>query len=274
MERCLADMVRYRRMRHLTPDAERIRLEFERGPRTYGRLFALFYEHHAERSGRARWGDKSLHTEHYVDRIMAEFPFATVIHMIRDPRDRYASVRRRNNQDLSRVGAATGRWLDSARACRRNVRRHPARYLAVRYEDLVREPEATVRRVCDAIGVPFTRDMLSLDGLPELRDSGGNSSFGDMAPGSISTRAVGRFPNALRPYEQAFIELAVRRPMRALGYEPTGVTWTPVAFVQFVGFHLPAQGARMLAWLALARLRRSRGQRVPNARLDAGANDE
>jgi hypothetical protein len=268
-ERCLSDMVRYRRMRHLAPDADRIRREFSAGSRTYGRLFALFYEHHAERSMQPRWGDKSLHTEHYADRIFAEFPYATVVHMMRDPRDRYASVRRRNGGDLSRVGAATARWLESARAARRNLRRHPGRYLVVRYEDLVSEPEPTVRRVCDFIGAPFTAEMLSLNGLPELRDSGGNSSFGDMTPGSISTNAIGRFRDALRPDECAFIELVARRDMQAFGYASTGVAMTPRAQVAFFLVHLPFQGARMLAWLALARRMRARGERLPPTRLVA-----
>src|ERR671914_1980284 len=74
LDRCLRDMVAYRRMRHLHPDPERIRREFLAGEATYGRLFALFHEHHAERSGKPRWGDKSLHTEHYADRLLTEFP--------------------------------------------------------------------------------------------------------------------------------------------------------------------------------------------------------
>jgi hypothetical protein len=275
-ERCLSDMVRYRRMRHLAPDAERIRREFAQGPRTYGRLFALFFDHHAQRSMRSRWGDKSLHTEHFADRIFAEFPHASVIHMVRDPRDRYASVRRRNGQDLSRVGAATARWLDSARAARRNMRRHPGRYHVVRYEDLVCDPLRTARKVCAAIGAPFAPEMLSLEGLPELRDKGGNSSFGDVGPGSISTNAVGRFHDVLRTYEHSFIEIVAGRAMEAFGYERTGVEATRRDHVAFTVVHLPVHTVRMLGWLTLARWRRWRGERLPARRLvesGGGANE-
>ena len=69
LDRCLADMTAYRRMRHLEPDEARIREEFARGTPSYGRLFTLFHAHHAQRSGKSRWGDKSLHTEHYAARV-------------------------------------------------------------------------------------------------------------------------------------------------------------------------------------------------------------
>jgi hypothetical protein len=262
LERCLDDMVGYRRMRHLGPDRDRIRDEFLAGPPTYGRLFALFHEHHAHRAGKSRWGDKSLHTEHYADRVLAEMPHARIVHMVRDPRDRYASVRRRNGQDLSRVGAATGRWLVSTRAGRRNQRRYPGRYLIVRYEDLVTQPEVTVRRLCAAIELEYSPLMLSLAGVPEQRDEGGNSSFHDLEPGTISTRAVGRFRGVVPDSELAFIQLVAGRELEAAGYEPFPIEMDRLARLRFYA-DLPVDIARMTAWMGLERFRRWRGVRVP-----------
>ena len=111
-ESCLAAMVSFKRMRHLQPDPDRIRQEFWQGEPTYGRLFALFHEHHAQRAGKSRWGDKSLHTEYHADKVFAEFPSAKMIHMTRDPRDRCASMQKRYERNEGRVAAATRRWLD------------------------------------------------------------------------------------------------------------------------------------------------------------------
>jgi Sulfotransferase family len=266
LERCLDAMVGYRRMRHLRPDRDRVRREFLRGPPTYGRLFALFHEHNAERVGATRWGDKSLHTEHYADRVFAEFPDARVIHMVRDPRDRYASVRARHGRELSRVGAATGRWLASTRAARRNQARYADRYVLVRYEDLARAPGPTMRRVCAAVGLRYSASLLSLSGAPEHRDRGGNSSFGDLGPGTISTRAVGRFREALSPADVCFIQLAAGRQMAALGYDRVGVELTGPARLRFWLARLPVEWARMAGWTALAWARRRRGVRVPPAK--------
>jgi sulfotransferase family protein len=268
LDRCLQDMTRYRRMRHLQPDADRIRREFLDGPPTYGRLFALFHAHHAERAGRPRWGDKSLHTEHHADEVFTAFPDARVVHMVRDPRDRYASVRKRHGADLSRVGAATARWLMSTRAGSRNAARYPDRYLLVRYEDLVREPEATTRRVCDHIGVRFTPEMLTMDGAPSHRDTGGNSSFGDLEPGAISVRAVGRFRNVLAPGDLTFIDIFAGRALARLGYERARGDLRAAQRVRFVAWELPVGAARMLGWMLFTRAELWRGERLSPARLE------
>lgn len=268
LERCLAAMLAYRRLRHLQPDAERIRREFLAAEPSYGRLFALFHEHNAERAGKPRWGDKSLHTEHYAERLFAEFPDAYVVHMVRDPRDRYASVRRRYGQDLCRVGAATGRWLASARAGRRNRRRHPERYLLVRYEDLALRPHATMGRVCAFVGASCPAEMFALGGVAER--AGANSSFGDLEPRTISTRAVGRFRTVLSDADVAFVQLLAGRELVALGYERVEVCWSRRAALAFAVTDLPAQLARMAGSSALAAIERRAGERVPAARARTG----
>jgi hypothetical protein len=275
-ERCLHDMVRYNRMKHLSPDADRIRREFQQGQpptdsiggqATYGRLFALFHKHHAERRGKQRWGDKSLHTEHYVDRVVAEYPNARIIHMVRDPRDRYASVRKRHGKDSARVGAATARWLVSMRTARRNLKRYPDQYLIVRYEDLASQPEETLRRICAFIHEAYTPAMLAMDGAPEHRDTGGNSSFGQIEPGVISTSAIGRFRKVLSSSEIAFIQMFAGRDMEAFGYEREPVRFSLGEKLTFYLVGLPVSLARMLGWLALTVIQIKRGARIPAFRL-------
>jgi hypothetical protein len=267
LDRCLQDMMRYRRMRHLQPDADRIRREFSAGTPSYGRLFALFHDHNAQRAGKSRWGDKSLHTEHFADDVFTEFPRARILHLVRDPRDRYASVRRRNRNDLSRVGAATGRWLRSVRAARRNTGKYPDRYRIVRYEDLVLAPESTMRHVCEFIGLPYMPRMLSMDAVPEHRDRGGNSSFGDLEPGAISVRGIGRYRATLSPADRAFIQLVAGDALAKVGYARDDVHLSATERACFVGWLVPMQGLRMVAWMTKARLRMRRRVRVPQFRL-------
>ncbi len=267
LERCLSDMARYNRMRHLNPDPDRIRREFLQGPATYGRLFALFHEHNAERRGKPRWGDKSHQTENYADRVFAEYPAAKIIHMVRDPRDRYASVRKRYGRDTRRLGAATGRWLFSMRVAVRNLKRYPNNYLVVRFEDLAVQPEETMRRVCAFIGEEYTPAMLAMEGAPEHRNSGGNSSFGRIEPGTISTSPVGRFHNVLSNSEIAFIQMWTGREMEAFGYPREPVRFSPGERLRFYLIDLPFNLARMIGWLTTSAIGLKRGIRLPPHRL-------
>lgn len=265
-ERCLHDMTHYHKMRHLRADPERIRREFRQGEPTYGRLFALLHEHNAERAGKPRWGDKSLHIEHYAAGIFAEFPDARVIQMVRDPRDRYASVRKRFGKDTPRLGAATARWLRAIRQGQANAGRYPGRYRLVRYESLAREPEQTLGDICEFIGEPYDPLMLTMRGAADYHDSGGNSSFDKLEPGVISTRSIGRFESVLTPSEIAFIQMMCAGEMAGLAYEKVPVSFSPGERARYLMVTVPMQLARFAGWWVAADINMRRGEQPPASR--------
>jgi hypothetical protein len=265
-ERLLKDLLRYKRSRPLQPDAIRIRKEFWQGEPSYGRVFSLLQEHNAERLGKPRWGDKSLHTEHYVHEVVREFPDARIIHMCRDPRDRFASVRKRFGGDARRVGAATARWLVSMRRAQRNLLLYPRNYKIVRFEDLATDPEETMKHICAFIGEEYTPEMLTMRGASRYRESGGNSSFGQIKPGTISKKPVGRFRDVLSEGEIAFIQLFAGRLMSSLGYRPEPVHLGMGGALRFCLWVLPMQAARMLGWTALTAYTMLRSEPVPKNR--------
>jgi hypothetical protein len=265
-ERCLTDMVRYNRMKHLQPNPDRIRCEYWEGKPSYGRLFSLFHQHNAERIGKSRWGDKSLHTEHYADRVFAEFPNAKILHMSRDPRDRYASVKKRHGQNLNRVGASTGRWLFSMQAAHRNLDRYPRQYMIVRYEMLAQDTENTLKQICAFINEDYSPAMLTMEGASQFRDSGGNSSFGTIAPGTISTNPVGRFRTVLSAMETYFIQTFTRQEMIYLGYQFEDLHLSNRDQLAYA-LNLPVNVIRMHSWMILTASEIRRGEPIPRKRL-------
>lgn len=267
LDRCLDTMMRYRRLVKLQPDCARLRRDFRAGERTYGRLFALLCDQHAERLGRPRWGDKSLGTERYARPIFDAYPEARVLHMIRDPRDRFASSLTRWQQRRGGIGAGTAEWLASARLALRNERERPGAYRVVRYETLVSAPEAAVREVCDFIDEPFAPEMLSLQGAPAFADRGSNSSYGQRTPGTITTSSVGRFREVLSPRQIAFVQRTARDEMARFGYAPEPVEFPVLGRVCFAVETVPLENARLLAWRAREALRDRRGRPVPAYRL-------
>jgi len=266
LDRCLHDLLRYPRVERQIDDPAALIAEFRRGEPTYGRLFDLLLQQQADRAGRRRWGDKSLHTELYVPTVLAELPHARVVQMVRDPRDRYASVVRRYEDRGKGVASAMGRWLRSTAAMARNQRLFPAHVLTVRYEDLARAPETTLRRVCAFVEADYSPELLAMGGAPD-HGAGGNSSFERFEPGIVSTRSVGRFREVLDPRDLAFIQAVAGRRMREFGYVVEPVTWSPTA--SRAGYLLtewPVQGVRLAGWLANDRLG-GRRRAVPTDRL-------
>lgn len=267
LDRCLGTMLRYKRVLKLQPDAARLRRDFRTGPATYARLFALLEEQHAERVGRPRWGDKSLHTERYADEIFAAYPGARILHMLRDPRDRYASSLTRWQVRRGGVGAGTAEWLASARLAMRHQRRYPDRYLITRYETLVGQPAHTLQQICAFIEEPYVGEMLAMRGAPRLLEQGSNSSYGPRDPGVISTDSIGRFRQVLMPSEVAFMQALARHEMVVFRYDPEPLGGGLAYRVRFVLRDLPVEGSHLVAWRTRERFRNLAGRPVPGYRL-------
>lgn len=241
------EMLRYTRVTDLEPDRHRLLAEFRAEPDTsgYGTLFALMQQHHLERIGKQRWGDKTLNAERHADVIFREFPTARMIHVIRDPRDRYASQAHHRSASRGKVGAGSALWRSSVRHGKRNLVTHRGRYRVIRYEDLVARPTAVLPELCRFIGESFDPQMLR---VPSALRS--DASSGDSRRIGLVTTSVGRFRRDLTPHEIAFIQLATGGLMRTAHYERVPVPMTVPQRAQFIVREVPLNAMRMVAWWA------------------------
>ncbi|MFC1529698.1 sulfotransferase [Gemmatimonadota bacterium] len=168
---------------------------------TCGIIFQCILEEYAALAGRPRWGLKTPHNEFYADDIFAAYPNARMVQLIRDPRDVAVSYQ-------SYAGGAwkysasehISLWQRSIELSRRHNERYKEHYISVRYEDLVSDPETTVREVCATLALEFNSTMLETAGQPGW--TGSNSFFGDIGKESpvISTTGIGRYQTNLQPY--------------------------------------------------------------------------
>jgi hypothetical protein len=248
-EACIRSVLSYKHVAYLKPDGERLRRDFASGPRSYARLFALIQEQHAEQLGKPRWGDQTGLVERFADPIFAAYPDAVMVHVVRDPRDRYEAAARMWPDGRLGVGGATARWLLSTSLAATNLRRHGGdRYLVIRYEDLARSPEPTIRAVCDHVGETFEPAMMEMGAMPTYRAKllEGRSE----SPGVplITDGHVGRFRGRLASADLRFIQERAGRAMRRHGYDPVEV---PMSTGQQVHYHLvtrPSHLIRQWAW--------------------------
>ncbi len=264
---CLEMMGRYKRIRPLRMNPERVREAFLQGEATYGRLFAIVQGQYAQQLGKPRWGDKSLHTERYADAIFAAYPQATILHMMRDPRDRYASALTRWKVNRSGAGGGAAAWLSSAKLAERNQQLYPNRYKVVRYETLANEPEETLRDICEFMGEPYSPMMLTMNGAKAFRDEGGNSSYTQYEPGRISTRSIGRFRQVLTKQQILFIQMFCRQHMLALDYQLDELSLSIPEQLGFYLWFVPDNLARMTAWHAREAFLNYKGRPVPSYRI-------
>ena len=259
LDRCLQAMLRYKHVRYLDPDPLRIRREFADGPATYGRLFALFLSHFAERAGKPRWGAQTGLIERYADHLFDEYTDLRVIHMIRDPRDRYEASLSRWPEGRGRAGGAVARWRYSVKLGELNRRRHPDDYMLLRFEDLVANPVDTVQQVCEFLGEPFYPPMMEMGEAPTLRVKLGMREKPDGTLPPLSTEHVGTFRGRVPSRELAFMQMQAGALMERFGYEKIEGELTLADQLAFVGLVWPNQAARLVAWRGMEMLQ----QRFP-----------
>jgi hypothetical protein len=256
LDRALATMMRDSRMRVLEPDANHLHLDMAAGPATPARLFELLHLQLMERRGCSRWGDKSLGAERHAELILSSYPAARIVHVLRDPRDRYASHKLHRGLGGGGLGSATALWRWSARLASRNEQRFAGRYLVVRYEDLVTEPKSTLIKISQ---------FLDLD--PPVGD---HALPGDAEPLAFTSASVGRFHDDIAEPERRFIELLTRNGMARWGYEGSTHEMSRAAACRFWCRVVPRQAIYATMWRPRMALRESRGRGPSRHRLTEG----
>lgn len=248
LARCLDAMLRYKHVAFLQPDRARIECEFATGPPTYARLFSLFLIHSAERAEKPRWGAQTGLIERYADRLFEAYPGLKVVHMIRDPRDRYQASIEKWPKGRGRAGGAVARWNYSLRLAERHRRDHPDDYMIVRFEDLVTDTESTVREVSEFLDEDFHPEMMHMASAPthRARIMGDRSGVVELSDGYI-----GRFRGAVPDSELAFIQSQAGAGMHRYGYEPVPVSMNASERGRYLILDWPSQSIRRFAWSAV-----------------------
>ena len=178
-------------------------------------------------TGSKFWVEKTPYNESYAARIYRNWPNAKCIHIVRDPRDNYASYVRKHPE--WGVDTFAKSWLMSMKTGWKNRRAFgKTRYLLLRYEDVVQNSEASIAEIVEFLGI---------QDLPILRKPtrsgkpwGGNSMFGDKFS-SISQKPTGRYEEVLSMDALTRIELLLNPEMGELGYI-TGSVFTPRMWIK------------------------------------------
>lgn len=134
---------------------------------TTSEAIAAIFETYADRQGKPRWGDKTPLYMQQLQLLERLFPRAIWVHLVRDGRDAALSFLElpegfsgKTWAQPRSVAQFAARWRTEILAARRLGRHAGSRYLELRYEDLVAEPEQELRKICEHASLPWEPGML------------------------------------------------------------------------------------------------------------------
>lgn len=241
-------------------DLEQARSEAQVMSRNPLVLFGELMAAYAERLGRPRWGVKTPLLELYAEPLLKQYPQGRIIHVVRDPRDMCSSILRRGYYGLLRrwimdsVAWMTMNWKQSGRIAAANQAHDPERYRIVYYEKFVRDPEDSLKSICEFIGEKYDDNMLNMSDFADFRESGGNSSFGPL--NGISSAPIGRFRENMRPSKIRICEFLAGNDLMQLRYEQSNTHMGLTESLRLILIELPIAALQITlrACLQIARL--------------------
>jgi len=137
---------------------------------SYSGLIDAIMKEYARSRGKQRWGDKTPEYTEDIDIIWRLFPGCKFIHLVRDGRDvvlRQLKVAFDDWFSKSLLVLAM-RWAHKTTICHKvGSVLGPQFYLELRFEDLIQNPEPVLRRICEFLGEPYSRQMLDYAKSPK-----------------------------------------------------------------------------------------------------------
>jgi sulfotransferase family protein len=193
----------------------------------YFAFMILLTEYH----GSSRFCDDTPKHLFHLDTIFDLFPYSKVVACVRDPRDflcsyKYFWRKSRHGKRLKSLYhpiVTSLLWRSSAGIISQISSRPYANQVAIiRYEDLVSDPENTIKDLCANLDIQYTDNLVNT--------SHSNSSFDmntetDSKP--IYTDSIGRWRNCLTPAEIWWCQQLNKSYLDIFGYPKEDVTVDP-----------------------------------------------
>jgi hypothetical protein len=220
------------------------------------------------RDGKQWWADKTPPNIDHVELLAEDFPGAKFVELVRDGRDVALSMITMPWGDNN--AWTTGlRWAHCIREGERQRDARPDAMLLVRYEDLVTEPQAQLRRVSEFLGIDYDDDMLAVE-KTDTSKLQHQDWFSNLWQG-INTSAMDKWRTKMSEHDQRVFLAAAGEELALHGYDLGGLepaTVTPMQqrryglanfarrLVNFVKLRIITERGAELRWVVARRLTR------------------
>jgi hypothetical protein len=195
--------------------------------RTPAAFLDTLYGMYAQQHGAVRWGDKTPIYASYVDLIHRIFPRAKFVHIVRDGRDVALSMLDKWGHEVHiDTYFAARNWVRRIRRAQASGSRlGPGLFYELRYEDLVQEPEAVLRPLCDFLDEPYIPDMAQPHRLGRSQIAAGDFHAQVRQPPGPSR--IARWQSEMSAADLRLFQHVASDLMLELGYEPAEVGTMP-----------------------------------------------
>lgn len=168
-----------------------------------------------------RWVEKTPTNEQFINRLLADFPKAKIVHVIRDPMAVFESRKSMELQTFGTFGNRKSVLKDLARTYRVALARRNSdpdgRYFLLRYEDLIARQHVEIARLAAFLQIELLPILSrpTVGGIPV----GSNSSFVRTPAGQILSTPEHAPQRNLDRADNDLVGSAVGRLARHLGYD-------------------------------------------------------
>jgi len=153
-------------LKGLAFDVDALAEEFtDEGKNNMVALISWLMEKNATGEGKRRWLEKTPYYILHMETILEMFPDAQFIHIIRDGRDCALSMlQRKHDLKIFNTYHAAQVWKQYVEAGQQTGKQLQAKqYFELRYEDLIDDPDKTMRRICEFIDEKFEPSMVQFE---------------------------------------------------------------------------------------------------------------
>lgn len=188
--------------------------------RTLIGIYQVVYETYADTQGKTHWCSKSMANLYFIPQIEASGTHPFYIHLIRDGRDVAASFRKAVVGEKHCFHIAK-QWKTDQDIAEQNCREFAAdRYIPVMYENLIRDPENTLRILLHHIGLQFEETMLEYHQTSEAQKTAEAGKMWDNLRKPVMVSNSNKFLSQLSEEDVRIFESVAGETLERHGYTP------------------------------------------------------
>ncbi|GAB4529417.1 MAG: sulfotransferase [Pleurocapsa sp.] len=238
------DFISYKNPELFASEAQQIVSKLDNKPCKATDILQAFLLYSAQKNGKQRPCEQTPRNVLYIGEILELYPDCRIINMVRDPRDVLLS--QKNKWRIRFLGATNIPYREALRSWANyhpvtisklwNVAINAAQkyrdrpeLITIRFEDLIANPESTLRQVCDFLELEFESEMLAVS-----QAEGGVSSLKKIKAGQtgIDNSATGKWKKGgLSKAEVDICQKITQDNMREYKYQIEPIKSNPLSIV-------------------------------------------